>query len=75
VVSPADRPLRYPITGTAGCCARAASGHAAVRTAEECDELAPLGFAAQLASRYSEALAGANEGDYRTHHVIALMRE
>src|SRR5262249_331510 len=26
----AEPPLRYPITGTFGCCARAASGHAAV---------------------------------------------
>src|SRR5262249_1448372 len=29
VVSSGDRALRYPITGIAGCCARAASGHAA----------------------------------------------
>jgi hypothetical protein len=28
-VSSGDLALRYPITGIAGCCARAASGHAA----------------------------------------------
>ena len=33
--------LSTPITGIAGCCARAASGHAG-RAAEKCDELAPV---------------------------------
>ena len=40
-VGPGDRPLRNPITGIAGCCARAASGQRR-RTAEQRDELAPL---------------------------------
>ena len=35
--------LRNPITGIAGCCARAASGHRR-RAAEQRDELAPLSF-------------------------------
>ena len=37
-----DPAPRYPITGVAGCCARAASGHAGCRAAEERDELAPF---------------------------------
>ena len=39
-VSSGDAALRNPITGIAGCCARAASGHAR-RAAEQRDELAP----------------------------------
>ena len=35
-------PLSNPITGIAGCCAYAASGHARCRAAEQRDELAPL---------------------------------
>ena len=37
----ADPPSTNPITGIAGCCARAASGHAAA-PAKPCDELPPL---------------------------------
>src|SRR6516165_8546288 len=38
----AEEGWRNPITGIAGCCARAASGHAARRATEKRDELAPL---------------------------------
>ena len=38
---PGDCGLSIPTTGIAGCCARAASGHAR-RAAEQRDELAPL---------------------------------